>query len=199
MKKNQGLLCTIVAGLALTAMQQTSYSQNLPFKASGSHAVFMPCTGQTKGIGNASIGGKDMGEVISYGLVIPTPTKNPLVYDWTAYNFVLRTENGDEISFIGSGTVEFVPLKEKSFGKTPLSKTPLYIAFWTADFHVAGGTGIFQNVSPGPRPLHAFAVNDALSLPFECPGDAWSYSWDLEGSIDMGQSKHPSKHKALKR
>ena len=166
------LLSTIVAGFTMMATSQTIYSQLLPFEASGSHALLVACDGQTKGIGNASY----MGDVISSGLMIPIPTKDPLVFDLNVMHFELAAANGDQIFFHGIGSVEFMPLKGGS---------GLYVGFWTADLHVIEGTGQFKNVRRGPRPLHAYAVIEPSTIPFECPHVYWSYSWSLRGNIHV--------------
>ena len=150
MKKSQFLLSTIVAGLTLLATLQTSHAQIVPMRASGSGAEFSPCTGLTTGTGRAT----HMGRVTVSGLVIPMPTKNPLVFDFTAVNYDLTAANGDQMFFSGSGTVEFMPVGDGS---------GLFTAFWTSEFHVDGGTGRFKNVGPGDAPLLATAINDPLA------------------------------------
>ena len=172
----QTLLVTIAASLSLMATPQTSSAQIVPFYASGSHAIYSPCDGMTKGFGNTA----NLGDVILNGMVVPMPSKDPLAFDWLAVNFNLITENGDQIFFVGTGTVEFSPLNDRS---------GMHTALWTASFIVVGGTGQFSNVGPGHAPIRVFAVNEPMALPLDCPNDYWSYSWGMEGTIDLGNQK----------
>ena len=106
MKKSRILLVAIVAGLTLMATLQATHAQVVPFRASGSDAVYSPCTAVTTGTGRAT----HMGRITTSGLVIPRPTANPLVFDWTGV-IEFTAANGEQIviwsySFEVDGTID---------------------------------------------------------------------------------------------
>ena len=177
MRTTRILLVAIVAGLTLMATLQTSYSQVVPFHASGSDAVYTPCNALTSGNGRAT----HMGKLTISGVVIPIATDDPLVFDFIALSYDFTAANGDTIFTSGSGSVTFTEID---------GEPGMFTAFWTADFDVLGGTGRFKNVGPGDAPLDAFALNDPLSLPLVCEDDPnviWTYLWGFDGTIDLGR------------
>ncbi len=175
MKSIRSLATAAALVFALLSMTQTSFGQIVPFLAHGQRALYSPCTALTTATGHAT----HMGRITASGAVIPFPTSDPLVLDWTAVNYEMTAANGDQLFFEGGGTVQFIPLP-----------SGMFTASWSGEFTVTGGTGRFANAGPGHAPLQVIAVNDPLNLPAECPDDVWTYSWALVGDIDLGRRHH---------
>lgn len=149
-------------------------AQIVPFKASGDQAIYSPSTGATSGPGQAT----HMGKVLGSGLALPGVEIGPGLFEWSAPNYQFEAANGDTIALTGGGTVQFVPL----------NPTGLFFAVWSGEFNVitGSGTGRFANVGPGTAPIQIVAVNDPFTFP-PTEGDIWTYSWNLDGNIDLGK------------
>jgi hypothetical protein len=178
MKTSRTLLASIVILSAMMAMNQTSIAQTVPFKASGSDAIYNTTTAETSGPGKAA----HMGNMFGAGLAIPggpvDEVNSPGLFYWTAVGYSMTASNGDQIFFNGGGTVQFIPIG----GST-------YFAVWSGDFNVDGGTGRFSKVGPGAEPIAVVATNDPFELDANgapLPGAVWTYSWTLDGEINLG-------------
>jgi len=119
-----------------------------------------------------------MGKVLGSGLALPGVEIGPGLFEWSAPNYQFEAANGDTIALTGGGTVQFVPL----------NPTGLFFAVWSGEFNVitGSGTGRFANVGPGTAPIQIVAVNDPFTFP-PTEGDIWTYSWNLDGNIDLGK------------
>ena len=147
-----------------------SWGQLVPYKALGSSASYFPLTGDYEGPGNAT----HLGKHYVLGNVETTPT-GALTATWkSTAPQVTTAADGSTILFDACGEVELIPLD--NLGN--------FVAVWSGTFEVAGGSGRFENVGPGPEPLTVTAVND----PFNILTDTeWNFSWTLEGHIDLGK------------
>lgn len=177
MKTTRISLSAIVAVLAFLSATQTSNGQVVPFKASGDMALYSPDTAVTTAIGKAT----HMGKTIGFGIAFPSADLGNGLYEWTATDYVLTAANGDKLRLYGGGLLQFIPLDSGKFS-----------AVWLGEFHVAGGTGKFANVSAANEPIEVIAVNDPFVLDEfgnPIPGDTWTYSWELNGEINLGKKK----------
>ena len=181
MKTTRNLLATLTIVTAMVAMTESSNAQNVPFKASGTNAVYNTATAETIGPGHAT----HMGNAVGAGLAIPggevDPVNFPGLFYWTAANYSMTASNGDKIFFNGGGTVQFIPI----VGST-------YFAVWSGEFNVepGQGTGRFSTAGPADEPISVQAINDPFQLDANgdpLPGAIWTYSWTLDGKIDLGK------------
>jgi hypothetical protein len=158
-------------------MNQTSLAQTVPFKASGQGAIYNTENGETSGPGQAA----HMGGVFGAGVAIPGEPVDqinfPGLFYWNAVDYSMTAANGDKIFFNGGGTVQFIPNDDGT-----------YYAVWSGVFNVEGGTGRFSNVGPAADPISVVATNDPFELDegAPLPGAIWTYSWTLDGEIDLG-------------
>ncbi len=170
--KSFRLLATMSAAVfSMLVATQTSYAQTVPFRASGTDAVYYTATAETSGFGQAT----HMGRALGSGLAVPIEGTN----QWIALGYKFVAANGDEIYFTGGGTIEFFSIGDGEFS-----------AIWSGEFNVVGGTGRFANVGPGDAPITVSAINDPFFLQEDgspLPGAIWTYSWELTGDIDLGK------------
>jgi hypothetical protein len=162
------LAMVILTVMTLSATVRESFAQTVPYKASGT-GVYSPTSGHYSGSGVAT----HLGKHKFLGNIATFPTDNPLVFDFVGT--VPQTTiaaNGDTIFFSLSGQVELIPLD---------STFTTFSAKWTGEFVVVGGTGRFANVGPAAQPLQVIAIND----PFTLADPAWTFSWELDGSIEL--------------
>lgn len=179
MKTNRTLLASIVILLAMVVMNQTSFAQTVPFKARGVDATYNTETAATSGVGQ----GTHVGRLFGAGMAIPgdavDEVNSPGLFYWNAVNYSVTAANGDKIFFNGGGTVQFIPIAGSTF-----------YAVWSGDFNVVGGTGRFAKVGPATSPISVVATNDPFELDAmgaPLPGAIWTYSWTLDGEIDLGK------------
>lgn len=179
MKTARTLLTSIVILSAMVVTNQMSFAQTVPFKASGTDATYKTATAETSGPGQAT----HMGKIIGAGMAIPGGAVDavnfPGLFYWNAVDYSITAANGDKIFFNGGGTVQFIPIGGSDF-----------FAVWSGDFNVEGGTGRFANVGPGAAPISVVATNDPFELDAmdaPLPGAIWTYSWTLDGEIDLGK------------
>ena len=179
MKTIRTLLTSIAIFSAWAAMNQTSFAQNVPFKASGIEAIYNTATAETSGPGTAT----HMGKISGAGRAIPGKAvdeeNSPGLFYWAAVDYSITAANGDKIFLNGGGTVQFIPIAGSTF-----------FAVWSGEFNVEGGTGRFANVGPAAEPISVVATNDPFELDAvgaPLPGAIWTYSWMLNGEIDLGQ------------
>ena len=173
MKSNQLLAFALVAALGFV-LNQTSHAQIVPFRASGSEALYSPDTAITTATGKAT----HMGKINGSGVAFPTANLGNGLYEWTALDYEITAANGDQIFFHGGGLLQFIPLGGNMF-----------YAVWSGEFYVDGGTGRFSNVGPASEPIAVVAINDPFELDANgdpIPGDTWTYSWSLDGKINKG-------------
>ena len=163
------LVALLVAGVAPELCQ----AQVVPFHASGDQAIYSPFLYETSGPGKAT----HMGRVFGSGKATPGMDLGNGLSEWSASDYSLRAANGDEIFFEGGGLVQFIPLQGDQF-----------FAVWSGDFHVTGGTGRFSKVKAAAAPIQVTAINDPFTFP-PAAGDLWTYSWSLNGQIDLGKRK----------
>jgi hypothetical protein len=157
-----GLISTVVP-------QREIQAQVVPYKTKGT-GVYSPLTGAYSGPGT----GTHMGNHTFDGNVAVYPTAHPLVFTWasTAPQATIAA-NGDVLYFDASGAVELIPL-DATF--------TVFIAVWTGDFVVTGGTGRFASAAPANEPLRVIAIND----PFNPTTDpVWTFSWEVDGRIRL--------------
>lgn len=160
----------VLSVFSVLSMTDNCHAQVVPFAASGENAEYSPITAEFAGKGITNLQGLSMG----VGFAIPSPTADPLVYDWVGFGSFVAA-NGDEIQFNGGGQVFLNPL-----GGT------MFTATWVAQFEITGGTGRFANVGPGTAPLDVVAINH----PFDFVNDTvWFYDYTITGDIDLGLDK----------
>lgn len=173
MKTIQYSIAVIVVFSLMQIAGQVSEAQVVPFKARGSNSVYYPDTAYTEGTGN----GTHLGKFTFSGNAVPFPTNDPLVLNWIALDYAAVAANGDALYMAGGGTVQLIPLGGN-----------LFIAEWSGDFYVTGGSGRFATARSSSSPLKVVAVNDPFVFPPN-PGDIWSYDWTLEGDLDLGRRR----------
>ncbi len=152
-----------------------SSAQTIPYKARGGGA-YSPVTGAMEGLGVAT----HLGRIHFSGAIDTFPTANPLVFTFQNRNQGGPSEvlvetvgaNGDTIFFRLSGTVNLIPL-DNTF--------TVFTAEWTGVFEPVGGTGRFEGIQPGPRPLQTVAVNE----PFTLADPLWNFRWTIDGTITL--------------
>lgn len=168
--------CALMAALLISS--GNLLAQEVPFKASGQKAIYNPATAFTTATGKAT----HMGRITGSGVAFPSADLGNGLFEWTALNYELTAANGDQILFEGGGLVQFIPIEGN-----------LFYAVWSGEFTVTGGTGRFRNVKPGSAPIEVIAINDPFELDEfgnALPGDTWTYSWELNGTIDKGKKKN---------
>jgi hypothetical protein len=155
-----------LAIMILSTPVSESLAQSVAYKTHGT-GVYSPITEDYSGSGV----GTHLGAHTFLGNIATSATDNPLVYNFqSTIPQETIAANGDKLFFSTTGQVEFVPL-DSTFTR--------FIAIWTGDFVVVGGTGRFSNAKPDVQPLRVVAIND----PFTFLDPEWSFSWELSGRI----------------
>lgn len=164
-------ISVVVVANLIAMLPQLCEAQVVPFQARGENAQYSSLTGTYAGGGQ----GTHVGRHANQGRVrLPTiPTGNPLQFLWTtAEPHVITAADGSTISLTGGGLVQLIPLDDG-----------LFSAVWKANFVVQGGTGRFANVGPGNGPI----VIEAINNPFSLDDPIWTFSWTINGTIDLGR------------
>jgi hypothetical protein len=102
---NRRTLSSVFCLLAVTFSPTLCHSQIVPFIGGGQNNVYSPATGLYEGPASATHFGKCRLD----GVAIPTPTADPLVYDWSGGGS-LTAADGSQIHFAGGGQVYLTPL-----------------------------------------------------------------------------------------
>ena len=145
-----------------------SDDDSVPYEGSGT-GVYYESTGDYTGSGT----GTPLGYHTFVGNVITIPTADPLVFKFHSTTPQETTSAQGKIFFSSSGTIVLTPVDQTHF-----------VAKWTGDFVVLGGTGVYANARPAEHPLKVVAINDKFS--FQDP--FWSFSWTLTGRIVLKPS-----------
>ena len=170
MRKRLLALIPVLSVVSLLMIDQACLGQVVPFRASGENAIYSPASGETSGPGKAT----HMGRVFGSGVAAPGVDLGNGLFEWSATNYSLQAANGDEIFMEGGGLVQFIPIQGS-----------LFFAVWTGDFNVTGGTGRFSSVKAAAEPIQVTAINNPFTFP-PAEEDIWTYSWSLDGQIDLG-------------
>ena len=166
----------LLLSLVISFKASHADAQLVPFYSSGSNAVYDTSTGYTSGPGKASL----MGKVFGSGQAVPVADLGNGKFAWLALGYSFLAANGDQLFMVGGGTMQYIPLTDG-----------WYYAEWSGEFTATGGTGRFSDATT-PVPLSVIAINDPFQLdengqPLE---DAvWTYSWEVQGQIDLGHKK----------
>ena len=153
--------------LEFNGKQCESDDNSVPWCTKGV-GVYQAATGHYYGTGT----GTPLGDHKLYGQVITYQTNDhPLTfafYSVTPQKTIAA--NGDEIDFSSYGTVVVSPAP---------GKAGYFVAKWTGNFFVVGGTGRFKDARPAEYPLTVVAINE----PYQLTDPSWKFSWTLTGRI----------------
>lgn len=163
----------IVAACLALVVCQFSTAQVVPFNATGSVGNYSPETGEFTTAGNAT----HMGAVTGSGVAFTTADLGNGLFIWVCPFHEITAADGSQIFLSGGGLVQFIPLGGSDF-----------TAEWSGEFNVDGGNGRFAKIKPGNAPLDVTASNDPFVFP-PAPGDIWTFSWTLDGTIDLGRRR----------
>lgn len=165
----------IMAVAALTCLAgQNAYGQLIPYKASGTNAVFSQATGDFSGVGVATYFGRSFhAGTLRTGTLVTGPTGLLTAnFESTSPMVITAANRRDTLQLWLQGQVEFVPLDETF---------TVFTAVWSAQANVVGGTGRFANVKPGPEPLSVVATNE----PFRLTDPQWEFAWTFGGNFRL--------------
>lgn len=158
-----------ISAVLILIAAQTTNAQVVPFWSVGFNNNYMQATGDFFGSGFTV----PMGPTSGSGIAIPTPTDDPLVFDWTATGEFV-SNSGNQLFFVGGGQV----FLETDDGV-------VFTASWIGEFFADGGSGIYENAGPADEPLDVIAVNH----PFTFDDPVWTYDYVITGAIDLGRSR----------
>lgn len=134
---NRTFLSMSVAMLMLL-LAGPATAQIVPFYAAGNDAIYTPDDGLTSSGGR----GRHFGKLFGSGRAVPIADLGNGLFEWVALDYQLTAANGSQMFLDGGGFVQFIPIGGGQF-----------IAEWTGEFNVLGGTGRFSNSGPGRPPF----------------------------------------------
>jgi opacity protein-like surface antigen len=174
-------LAACLAVVAVLGMASESFGQVVPFNGKGRNATYdvnalalgangtgdFSGTGQMTQLGLCSVSGNAVVEEPLDGTELLWSVDFPK-------GAVIANKHGTiTLEQTGNASVEFIPIAGG-----------LFTATWSVDFSVTGGTGKYAGAG-APAPLKVSAVND----PFQLGQAELTYSWTIEGAINLPRGK----------
>lgn len=158
--------------LCLAIGLQSAEGQVVPFKGSGTNAVYDSLSGDYIGTGKSTL----MGRTLLEGNIIPTGDFFPEPGIFFEGTFIgtqqLTAANGDTLAanLTGDVVLEIDP------------DTGLVTGTWEPFFTITGGTGRFANASGSFEGL-------AINPPFDPTFQFWDFDYSFDGKIDLGKKR----------